>query len=160
VDLEAFEKAMSKKFYLRSEPLPVPDSEHFTQAVMELLGVDAESVSVRVRDAGVEAQRELLRRMIEPVRAMAEKLAEAPKEGHDVPIFRDTLVENVRAIAELAPKLNLGGDTQLDAFALEIRHKLAGAVTTPAQLRSDAELRAIVAKEAGDMAAKMAAYRF
>lgn len=156
IDKDVFRKAMAKKFYLRSEPLPVPDAEHFTESVTKLLGVDAQSVSVRVRDAGIEAQRELLRRMIEPVQAMATKLAEQPKGRHEAPIFRDSLVENVRAIAELAPKLNLSGDPAIDAFACDLERL----VMIPAEVLRDAPFeRTRVADAAKAMAEKMSAYK-
>jgi len=56
-DADTFRKEMKKRFYLRSEPLPVPDAEQFSANVTALLGTDAETVNLRVRDAGIEAQR-------------------------------------------------------------------------------------------------------
>jgi hypothetical protein len=101
-------------FYFRTEPIPVPDSCHFESTVTSLLGVDAEGVDQRVRDASVEAQRELLRRMIEPVAHMARTLAK------DSPKIFDTLTGNLSEMAELVPKLNLAGDAELDAIAKEM----------------------------------------
>ena len=103
-----------KKFYFKTEPIPVPDSCHFESTVTSLLGVDADSVTQRVRDAAEEAQRELLRRMIEPVAHMAKTLAK------DSPKIFDTLTSNIAEIAGLVPKLNLAGDAELDAFAKEL----------------------------------------
>lgn len=108
------ETAMSK-FYFKTEPIPVPDSCHFEATVTQLLGVDAQSVTQRVKDAAIEAQRELLRRMIEPVAHMARTLAK------DSPKIFDTLTGNIREVAALVPKLNLSGDQKLDAFALEMQ---------------------------------------
>lgn len=109
-----------ESFYFRTEPLPVPDAQHFEGTLSSLLGVDAQSVDIRVQDAMQEAKRELMRRLIDPVKAMAVKLAEQPKEGKDCPIFRDSLVENVRNIAKLATKLNISGDPAIDGFAKEV----------------------------------------
>lgn len=155
-DAEAFRVAMRKKVYLRTEPLPVPDAEHFSAMVGSLLGTDVESVNIRVRDSAVEAARELMRRLIEPVRAMAVKLAEAPKEGKDCPIFRDTLVGNLQDIAALAPKLNLTGDAVIDGFAAEV-----AALTrySPETLRGSEFTRLVVAREAEQIAKRMAAYK-
>ena len=116
-ELEVFKAAMAKKVYLRYEPMPVPNSSHFASQVSMLLGTDAESVNIRVADAEREAKREVVRRMIEPVRAMAEKLAETPKCGRDDIVFRDSLIGNLRDIAALAPKLNIFGDPKIDEFA-------------------------------------------
>jgi len=155
-DAEAFRSAMRKKVYLRTEPLPVPDAEHFSAMVGSLLGTDVESVNIRVRDSAVEAARELMRRLIEPVRAMAVKLAEAPKDGKDSPIFRDTLVGNLQDIAALAPKLNLTGDAQIDAFASEVA---ALARYSPDALRTSGATRAEAARKADEITRKMAAYK-
>ncbi len=117
-----------KSFYFKTEPLPVPDAAHFENTVKSLMGVDTEAVTIRVQDAMQEAQKELMRRLIEPVRAMAEKLAEPiiqkpNKKGVIVdkqPVFRDSLIGNLQEIAKLAPKLNIAGDPAIDAFVTEI----------------------------------------
>lgn len=129
---------LMESFYFRIEPLPVPDAAHFEGTLHSLLGTDANSVNLRVADAMEEAQKELMRRLIEPVRAMAAKLAEQPKEGKDCPIFRDTLVENIKSITRLAPKLNLSGDRQIDEFVKDME-KLT--VYEPEQLRKSNTLR-------------------
>lgn len=105
---------VGRKFYFRTEPIPVPDSCHFESTVTSLLGIDAQSVTQRVQDAALDAQRELLKRMIEPVAHMARTLAK------DSPKIFDTLTGNISEIASLVPKLNLAGDTELDALAKEM----------------------------------------
>ncbi len=155
-DADKFREVMRKKVYLRTEPLPVPDAEHFSAMVGSLLGTDVESVNIRVRDSATEAARELMRRLTEPVRAMAVKLAEAPKEGKDCPIFRDTLVGNIQDIAKLAPVLNLTGDAQIDAFTKEVE-----ALTrySPDVLRSDEFTRKEAARKADEIAKRMSSYK-
>jgi len=155
-DADAFRSVMRKKVYLRTEPLPVPDAEHFSAMVGSLLGTDVESVNIRVRDSAIEAARELMRRLIEPVLAMAAKLAEAPKEGKDCPIFRDTLVSNIQDIAKLAPALNLTGDAQIDAFTKEVEALTRYA---PDTLRSDQFTRAEAARKADEIAKRMSSYK-
>lgn len=147
---------MVECFKFRTEPLPVPDAGHFEAAMTSLLGVDAEGVNIRVADAMQEAQKELMRRLIEPVSAMAKKLKEAPKEGKEDIIFRDTLVDNVKEIAVLAPKLNIAGDAQIDAFVAEM-----AAITkySAESLRESKVTRNEVADRADAIAKKMAAYR-
>lgn len=155
-DTETFKAAMRKRIYLRAEPLPVPDAEQFSTAVSALLGTDIESVNMRVRDAGVEAQRELMRRLIEPVQAMATKLAEQPKgEAKDIR-FKDTLVENIAEIVELAPKLNLGGDPQIDIFAKEMAKLIQ---VSPETLRKDKDIRKSVQADAAAMLEKLSGYK-
>jgi hypothetical protein len=145
-----------ESFYFATEPLPVPDAAHFEGTMSSLLGVDAEGVNIRVADAMVEAQKELMRRLVEPVRAMAAKLSEAPKEGKESPIFRDTLVGNIKEIAGLAPKLNIGGDPAIDAFCKEIE---ALTVYEPDTLRKSEATRGQLAAKADDIAKRMEAYK-
>lgn len=151
-----FRRVVGKKFYLTTEPMPVPAASQFTAMITSLLGVDAQSVDMRVADASVEAQRELMRRLIEPVRAMAEKLAEAPKEGKEDIVFRDTLVGNIADIVRIAPALNLTGDATIDEFV-----KVVEPLTryTPQVLRDDKATREEAAKKAAELVAKMAAYK-
>lgn len=144
-------------FDFRTEVQPVPGAEHFTETVKSLLGVDTESVDVRVNDAMVEGQRELMRRLIAPVGAMAAKLAEQPKEGKRSPIFRDTLVENIKEIAKLAPMLNIGGDAQIDAFVKEMDGLARYA---PDTLRESEATRAECQTKAEDLFKRLSGYRF
>lgn len=156
VDVDEFRAAMREKFSFRCEPLPVPDAAHFEGTLSSLLGVDAEGVNVRVADAMQEGMRELMRRLIEPVKAMAAKLAEAPKNGKDDVIFRDSLIGNVKEIAELAPKLNISGDPQIDRFAKE----MAGLANyAPDVLRKDKLTRAEAAKAASAVLEKLNGYK-
>jgi len=112
-------------------------------------------VDLRIADAALEAQRDLLRRMIEPVRAIAAKLSEEPKEGRDTVIFRDTLVDNIKAIAKLAPALNLNGDAAIDAFTLEMKKLTA----FPAEdLRRSSTVKEQVKSGAQALLAKMEGY--
>lgn len=144
-----------ESFSFRTEPLPVPDAAHFAGTMSSLLGVDADSVNIRVQDAMTEAQRELMRRMIEPVRAMAAKLVEQPKQGKDDIVFRDTLVGNVQDIAELVPKLNISGDLELDKFAAEMA---ALARYAPSALRDSKVTRTEAATKAADVVQRLNSY--
>lgn len=161
IDSDEFRRVMRKKFYLRTEPLPVPNANQFTEQLHSLLGTDADSVDLRVRDAHIEAQRELLRRMIEPVKAMADKLTEVPKVGkngkvRDDIVFRDTLVSNIKDIAALVPKLNLSGDSQIDGFAADMA-KLGD--VDPEKLRDDTAVRSQAAQQADEMFKRLSSYK-
>ncbi len=152
-------------FYFRTEPTPLPESGHFSSTVTSLLGLDAASVDSRVGGALLEGQREVMRRLIEPVQAMVAKLNEVPqpksgavwKEGEEKPpIFRDSLIGNIRQICEIAPKLNIGGDPVIDAFVKEVA-SLGN--FSPVDLRKDKKLRATAAMEAEAIAKRMEAYK-
>jgi hypothetical protein len=163
LDAEVFRKKMRSKFRIACEPLPVPASSHFEDEIAVLLGSDAESVDMRVRDAGVEAQKELLRRMINPVQHMAARLAGAPcgcsackGKASKSDRFNGTLVENVRSIAELVPKLNLGDDPHLNHFAKEMEALTKFNVDT---LRDDEDTRKDAAAKAAEMFSKLSGYK-
>lgn len=160
-ELYDFYKA-EKSFYFKTCPLPVPDSGHFCTTVSSLLGVDTQSVDIRVQDAMVEAQRELMRRLIEPVQAMATKLSETPKVDKktglpkDDIVFRDSLIGNIKEIVNLAPKLNIGGDPAIDAFVVDME-KLTR--YTPDTLRSDKATRAEAAESAAAVLKRLEGYK-
>jgi hypothetical protein len=145
-----------KAFYFRTEPVPVPDAAHFETTVKSLLGVDADSVNMRVQDAMEEAQKELMRRLIEPVKAMAVKLAEQPKEGKDSPVFRDSLIGNVKEIARLAPKLNIAGDPAIDSFVKEMSALISYDADA---LRKSPNAREKAAEDARVILAKLEGYK-
>jgi hypothetical protein len=162
LDMVEWERKMRKKFYLRTEPLPVPNASHFTAVVEELLGVDTFSVNARVRDAEQEARKEVMRRLLEPVAAMAKKLAEQPKAGRDGKVkddivFRDSLVGNITEICGLAPKLNVTGDPEIDKAVAEVE-----ALTryTPDALREDKSLRSEAQRKAEETLARLSGYKF
>lgn len=144
-------------FYFKTEPLPVPDAAHFEGTMSSLLGIDAEAVNVRVADAMQEAQRELMRRMIDPVKAMAATLVKEPATGKKDIIFRDTLIGNIQEIADLVPKLNISGDPAIDQFAKELDVLCR---YTPKVLREDKATRSEAAKLAEATMKRMEAYKF
>lgn len=161
LDEEVFRAKMRKKFYLRTEPLPVPNASQFEASIKVLLGRDAESVDLRLADAEAEARREVIRRLIDPVKKMADKLGEEPKLGADGKpksdiVFRDSLVENLREIAELAPKLNITGDPEIEKFVKEARTL---ATADPKALREDMEARAMAKESAADLFKRLDGYK-
>jgi hypothetical protein len=143
-------------FYFRQEPVPVPDASHFEGVVKSLLGLDADSVNLRVQDAMVEAQRELMRRLIEPVKAMATRLAEEPKEGKKSPRFNETLVGNLLEIVHLAPKLNIAGDPAIDGFVKDIE---ALTIFEPETLRKSPDIRKAMATDAAAVLKRLEGYK-
>lgn len=88
------------------------------------------------------ATEELRERIGEALRNYAAKLGDGEK------IFRDSLVENLRDIVNLADDLNLGGDK---AVADLIKQARDLATPDPDQLREDPTLRAESAARAADL---------
>lgn len=150
LDADKFRESMRRKFYLRSEPLPVPDAKHFTDTVASLLGTDLESVDLRVKDAQLEGQREVLKRLLTPVKHMAETLLK------EKPKIYETLIQNIADIVKLAPKLNLAGDPGLDALVAEV-DKLTRYGTE--SLKGSAATRSEAQKAAAAVMAKLSGYK-
>lgn len=114
-DPDQFRTAMRKKFYFRSDPIPVPDSTQFESTVASLLGTDTESVNCRVRDAVAEGQADLMKRLLDPVKKMVETL------GKDKPRIYDSLIGNVADILRVAPALNLSGNPLIDQAIKDVQ---------------------------------------
>lgn len=110
-------QAMLEKFYIKTQPIPVPNSTHFESTVASLLGTDTDSIDQRVRDAEVEGQKEVMRRLIEPIKRVLDTCTK------DNPVIRknSNMLSSIKEISELAPKLNLAGDPDIDAFAAELK---------------------------------------
>ncbi len=158
-----FRAVMGKKFYLRTEPLPVPDKEQFTDTVSQLLGSDADSVDLRIRDASAEASRELMRRMTQPVMHMAHRLSGSPcpcreckGEKSKSGAFKDTLVTNIGDIVKLGPSMNIMGDPEIDTFLADME-KLTKYV--PETLRKDDSVRSQAAAAAMATLERLSGYK-
>lgn len=150
LDVQKFREAMKDKFYLKTEPLPVPDSTHFENNVKTLIGLDADSVNIRVEDATKEAQRELLSRMIKPVQHMADTLKKAE------PRIFDSMIGNIQELATLVPKLNLTDDPALNSFADEMT-KLTR--FEPNTLRVSETSRKEAAQRATELMTRLSGYK-
>lgn len=113
-DPDVFRTAMRRKFYVRANVMPVPNSAHYTETVALVLGQDAASVDQLVAEAALDARKELVRRLMTPVKHMAKKLLE------DKPRIYATMIENIREIAQAAKDLNVTGDAEIDGLVSEV----------------------------------------
>ena len=89
--------------------------------------------------------------IISLVWVMSERLAafSNKKEGERGGYFKDTLVENVRELAELLPAFNFNNDPAFDALAKRIKNELC--VEDAKALREHADVRETVKKSADDI---------
>ena len=147
---------LKERFGVRLVYLPVPSTEDFRVNLS-----DDEIAAVRrnaeeaLRGTVNDAVRSLLDRLQEPVARMATRLrlfrrTSGGKVQHP---FRDSLVENVRAIVRLAPTLNLMDDPHIAALCADIEQHLAA--HDPEQLRNSPSLRESVADEADAILRRM-----
>jgi hypothetical protein len=150
------ETRLKERFGVKLTYLPVPSTADFRVNLS-----DDEIAAVRrnaeeaLRGTVNDAVRTLLDRLQEPVGRMATRLrlfrrTSGGKVQHP---FRDSLVENVRAIVRLAPALNLMDDPRIAALCADIERNLA--IHDPEQLRNSDILRESVADEADAILKRM-----
>jgi hypothetical protein len=140
-----------KRFKFKLDFTPLPSGADFRVDVpaAELAELRA-NVDQAVAEARATATRDVWKRLIEPVAAMAERLRDPEN------VFRDTLVTNMREILRLAPALNLGEDPQLDALCNRMRNELA--CHSPDRLRHNLTVRNQTAQAAADILKQMNDY--
>lgn len=122
------------------------------EEIVAEIRADLETRSVNVVD---NAMKHTVTQIIERVGAMATKLAAfVPSGGKGSPaenVFRDSLVENVRELAEVLPAFNLTNDPKLAGVIERIQHELCG--EDAKSLRENDGARAAVAKSAEEIVA-------
>lgn len=136
-------ESIKQRFEVRSGFTPMPDAADFrvdvgAEAVAEIKKSITESVNERLR----VATKECWLRLDDVVKKMADTLDDPER------VFRDSLVENIRELVILLPKMNLTGDKALDVAIMEIKGNL---LVEPDGVRKDKKLRAIVAAQAQEI---------
>jgi hypothetical protein len=130
-----------EKFYIDVEMKPIPESGDFrakltNEAVKAITNDIEHRCNVRI-EAAVQ---DVYHRIVDVTGKMAERLrAFEPSSTDKKGVFRDTLVSNVKELADLIPSLNITGDPKLDALAKQLETDLAE--HSPEILRTDAKVR-------------------
>ena len=152
-------EALQGKFAIRYRIVPVPDARHFmadlAQGETERVKRDIEQ---QVRTRLNDAQRDLYRRLGEAVERVGERLRE--DENGKPLVFRDSLIENIRELVDVVPRLNIFADDDLTMLCREVKDKFAG--IEPNALRPsgrfDPNLRRQVKRDADALTAQFAGY--
>jgi len=134
---------VAERFEIRLGFNPVPDAADFRvdvgdEAVAEIKKSITASVEKRLHGA----TRECWIRLHEVVDRMARTL------GDPEAVFRDSLVENIRVLLDILPKLNITGDATLASACKQVQNWL---IIEPADLRRDKKLRAFTAEKAEEI---------
>lgn len=130
-----------EKFAFNLVVLPVPDKDDFRVSI----GADAEarirqSIERTVAERYSGAQRDLWTRLLDTVKHFAMTMADKDK------VFRNSTVHKLAELAELAPKLSLAPDPQLEAVCAEVL-ALANSFA-PDDLRANQLVRAEATRKA------------
>lgn len=148
------------KFSFAWVPLPIPDAD---QLELPSLSLEKEEevraqVEASMRVELANAARDPWERIYRVVKTTANKLR-AYGTGQDGKVhdaFRDSLVGNVQALADILPRLNLFADPELDAMAERLTADLCE--VSAGKLREDGDKRGEVARAAESMLADLAQY--
>lgn len=139
------------KFAIKLRVLPFPDADQFGVVLPEpeLVGI-RESIDEQAQDAVDNAMKDLWDRLYDVVARMSERLSSTDN------VFRDSLIENVRDLVDLLPKLNFAGDKKLEELRSMVEHDLAH--HEPETLRTDVAARLDTAQKAREIQSAMAAF--
>lgn len=139
---------LRSRFSMRIKISPVARSGDFrVQVSAQQLKELQKQIEADVTDNLSQAVRELWQRLYDVVAKVAERLKSSDAK------FHASLIENVRAVCKLLPKLNLTGDKKLEDLRKEIEQSLGKLV--PETLREDEDHRQQTAKKAEQIQRKM-----
>ena len=151
---------IAEKFAVRRHFLPVAQADDFRVRLgeAEVARIRGE-IETRTADLVANAHRDLWQRVQAVTSRLVERLSAFqvdPKTGGRINPFRDSLIENIRALLEIMPRLNITGDARIE----QVRQDLAEQVAChdPEALRDNDFLRADVVDAASDILARMEGY--
>lgn len=147
---------VAQRFAVQLTYLPLPAARDFrVELGEEEIAAVRRNAEQSIQAAVNDAVLHVLDRLREPVAHMATRLRMFRRNGRgkaEHP-FRDSLVQNVRAVVELVPLLNINDDPRITELAAEIERSLTA--HAPDQLRASARLRQQVADEADAILERM-----
>lgn len=136
---------------------PLPTEDDFRVALPE---AELEKLRAAMRGQLDEAQRaamgDIYRRLGDAVKAMAERLRAYTVDATTGKVqspFRNSLVENLRDLVALVPRLNFAEDAELEAIRREVEGELCEA--DAGELRADPAVRESVAESAERIASRL-----
>ena len=144
------------KFGIRYRIVPVPDADHF---IAQLAAQDTERVrrdiESHVQERLNDAVGDLYRRLGQAVERVSQRLQE-DSEGKPL-VFRNTLIENVRDLVDVVPRLNIFEDDRLACLCRQVTDRIAS--VDPDTLRPspsfDPAVRAQVKRDADAIVQQM-----
>jgi hypothetical protein len=151
---------IAEKFGVSRHFLPVAQSDDFRVSLgdVHVAQIKAE-IEARNAELVSAANRDLWQRIHDVTARLVERLSAYevdPVEGTRLHPFRDSLIDNVRALLDLMPRLNITADARME----QVRQQLAAQVAChdPETLRQDHILRAEVVDAASGILAQMEGY--
>jgi len=141
---------LRSKFGMDMTVLPVPSDDFRVEISSDEMERISAEVKSQVEGAYQSSIKEVWQRLYDKVENMNAKLSD------EKAIFRDTLVENVREMCELLPRMNLNDDPDLENMRQQVDSLLAS--NHPDSLRNDPVKRRQKADESKDIMNKMSVF--
>ena len=152
-------EALQGKFSLRYRIVPVPDADHFI-ARLDCYDTDRvkRDIEHHISEQLHDAIADVYRRLAESVERVSDRLREDDK-GKPL-VFRDSMIDNIRELVDVVPRLNIFGDHRLASLCDQVKQKIAAA--DPDALRPsdrfDPDLRKQVKRDADALMQQFAGY--
>lgn len=147
-----------RRFRFELQIMPVPSADDFRVNLdNEMLDAIRQDVAASTQAAANEAIRTIFERaktVLEAMSAGLDRYVPGTAEAKASGVFRDTLVGNVREMAETLPLLNVFGDAAIESLAAQMR-KLAK--PDASDLRDSDALRKVAAETARSLVDNIAA---
>lgn len=142
---------IQQRFNFATEITPVPSGTDFrVDLAQDQVDAIRQQIEMQARKAQSVAMNDLWNRLYDAVHKMADKL-----DDKDA-IFRDSLVENIRNLTLILPKLNVTDDPALERMRKDVEEKLCR--FSPRDLRADPRTKQAVANEANAILEVMGCY--
>jgi len=138
------------RFGIEVQFMPVPTTGDFR---VEISDEDKASLLSRLQDAGRNAERHVINKMLEPMIAAAEKLA--VPIGTDGSIFRDSLVENLVDVADRMARVNLSDDPVIQKQIADLKSIVGQYADNIDVLRNSQHVRDVASKQISDLIGQM-----
>jgi hypothetical protein len=151
---------INRKFAVRRHFMPVAQPDDFR---VQLDGAQVARIRAEIEARNAElvanANRDLWQRVQEVTSRLVDRLSAFqvdPRTGGRINPFRDSLIENIRSLLDIMPRLNITADARIE----QVRQDLAEQVARhdPEALRANDVLRAEVVDAASGILARMEGY--
>ena len=147
------------KFAIRYRIAPVPNADHF---IAKLASDDTDRVKreieQNIQEQLHDAIADLYRRFADAIQRVSQRL-QNDDDGKPL-IFRNSMIDNIRELVDIVPRLNIFGDHELAQLCQQVKDKIAN--VDPDALRPsksfDPAARAQVKQDADELMEKFAGY--
>lgn len=134
-------------FNVSANVFPIPDASDFR---VQITDAERDGFLKRIADAESAALADCHARLRDVIASATERLSKPDA------IFRDTLIENIREVLDVLPRLDFSGDAKLAEFRTKTLNALQG--VTPDGLRASSASRESTSRSLDSILSDMSAY--